>query len=93
MSNEEYNYSVDAEFEVTKPALVTETTVDNYGFPTGLKLSDGKILVPIVAFQDITTREVYWKDSDLERIAGIEVYNVNYSIYSKNLEEEKEEED
>jgi hypothetical protein len=41
----------------------------------------------------LTTGEVYWKDSDLDRIAGIEVYNVNYSVYSKNLEEEKEEED
>ena len=90
MSNKEYNYSVEAKFEVSKSAMVTETTVDSYGLPTGLKLSDGKILVPIVAFQDITTGEVYWKDRDLQRIAGIEVYNINYYVYPKNLEEEED---
>jgi len=90
MSNKEFNYSVEAEFEVSKPALVTETTVDSYGLPVGLKLSDGKILVPVVAFQDLTTGEVYWKDRDLQQIAGIEVYNINYYVYPKNLEEEED---
>lgn len=74
-----------AELEVEEDSYVQGIEEDSEEEAMGIRLCDESVLVPIVAFQDLSTGQVYWTDESLYSVARITVKSVKESFVKQEL--------
>jgi hypothetical protein len=79
-NNRRYIVRLEAELEITNNGLIESIEDDAEEIPMGIRLIDGSVLVPVLAFQDLDSGQVYWTDDALESKVGAVVSDVTESI-------------
>lgn len=72
--------NLEAELEVTSEGFIEGIEDEAKEIPIGIRLKDGGVLVPMLAFQDLNTGQIYWTDDALEAKAGAVLNAVKESI-------------
>ena len=80
LNNRKFIVKLEAELEVTSEGFIEGIEDDAEGIPMGIRLKDGSVLIPMLAFQDLNTGQVYWTDDALEAKAGAVLSDIKESI-------------